>query len=90
VIELQQVLNQQAVELINLAAYTGDFFICGSERQRDLWMGVLLAAGRVNPKSFEQDPDLRGLIDVVGTGLPEREPNHVAVLKGIHPSFPPE
>jgi hypothetical protein len=66
-IQLQQVLNQQAVELINLAARTGDFFICGSERQRDLWMGVLLAAGRVNPASFGLDPELRSLIDVVVT-----------------------
>jgi glycosyltransferase involved in cell wall biosynthesis len=89
-VQLQQVLNQQGVELINLAARTGDYFICGSERQRDLWMGVLLAAARVNPGSFGQDPELRSLIDVVGTGLPDREPNQKGVLKGIHPSFPPE
>ena len=88
-LELQQVLNQQAVELINLAARTGDFFICGSQRQRDLWMGVLLANGRVNPRSFDQDPTLRALIDVVGIGLPDREPNNKVVLKGIHPAFPP-
>jgi glycosyltransferase involved in cell wall biosynthesis len=87
-LQLQQALNQQAVELLNLTARTGDFFICGSERQRDLWMGLLLANGRVNPASFAQDADLRSLIDVVGTGVPEREPQPRAILKGIHPSFP--
>jgi glycosyltransferase involved in cell wall biosynthesis len=89
-LELQQALNQQAVELLNLAARAGDFFICGSERQRDLWMGLLLANGRVNPHSFSQDPTLRGLIEVVGVGLPDREPQHKAVLKGVHSAFPPD
>lgn len=46
----------------------GDFFICASEKQRDLWLGHLAAAGRVNPLTYDADPSLRSLIDVVPFG----------------------
>jgi glycosyltransferase involved in cell wall biosynthesis len=48
----------------------GDFYICASERQRDLWLGSLAAAGRVNRANYHQDAGLRGLIDCVPFGTP--------------------
>jgi glycosyltransferase involved in cell wall biosynthesis len=59
----------------------GDFFICASERQRDLWIGALLAAGRVNPNTWDRDDSLRHIIDVVPFGVsesptPVREPGY--------------
>ena len=36
----------------------GDFFLCASEAQRLFYLGVMLAAGRVNPISFESLDDL--------------------------------
>ena len=53
----------------------GDFFLCASEVQRDLWTGALLEAGRVAPRIWAQDNSLRQLIDVVPFGLP-KEPPH--------------
>ena len=50
----------------------GDYFLCASERQRDYWLGMLSAAGRLNPATYEPDRMLRALIDVVPFGLPER------------------
>ena len=47
----------------------GDFFLCASERQRDLWTGTLLGAGRINPKTWDADSSLRALIDVVPFGV---------------------
>ena len=47
----------------------GDFFLCASERQRDLWTGTLLGAGRINPKTWDTDSSLRALIDVVPFGV---------------------
>ncbi|MGH7611270.1 MAG: glycosyltransferase family 4 protein [Candidatus Dormibacteria bacterium] len=52
----------------------GDFFICASERQRDLWLGALMASGRVNPATWTADDSLRQLLDVVPFGLPEGKP----------------
>ncbi len=52
----------------------GDFFLCASERQRDLWLGWLEAHGRVNPLTHAADPSLRALIDVVPFGVPDEPP----------------
>ena len=52
----------------------GDFFLCASERQRDFWIGALLALNRVSSATYDADPGLRGLIDVVPFGIPEEPP----------------
>jgi len=66
----------------------GDFFICASERQRDWWLGLLEANGRLNPHNFQADPSLRSLLDVVPYGLPETAPIHnKAMIRGIWPNI---
>lgn len=67
----------------------GDFFLCASERQRDFWMGSLLAANRLNPKTLAQDRLMRKLIDIAPFGILSEPPRHSAapavrgVLEGI-------
>ncbi len=51
-----------------------DFFICASEKQRDLWIGYLSAVGRVNAAVYADDSSLRKLIDVVPFGISENPP----------------
>ena len=36
----------------------GDFFVCASDKQRDLWLGFLAALGRVNPAHLRGRPHL--------------------------------
>lgn len=68
---------------LNHPCLAGDFFICASERQRDWWLGILEASGRINPYTFRDDPSLRRLIDVVPYGLPEGVPQPTRrVVKG--------
>jgi len=86
--EAQEHLNTQAVEITNRLAKIGDFFICGNERQRDYWLGVLTANGRTNPRNFISDPTLRALIDIVGIGFLSRSPQARPFLRGIHPQVP--
>jgi len=86
-IEAQDEHNSTAIRVMNLLAQLGDFFICGNQRQRDLWMGMLAANGRINPRTFLQDDTLRQLIDVVGVGFPERKPAVRPYLRGVHPAF---
>ncbi|RLC86392.1 MAG: hypothetical protein DRJ03_08950 [Chloroflexi bacterium] len=70
------------------AYLAGDFFICASERQRDWWTGILEAYGRINSHTFDKDPSLRRLVDVVPFGLPEASPQHTRqVLKGVWPGI---
>ncbi|HET91218.1 MAG TPA: glycosyltransferase [Chloroflexi bacterium] len=69
----------------------GDFFICSSEKQRDYWLGWLNALGRINPLTYDDDPTLLRLIDVVAFGLPHTPPEHThSVLKGVWPGIQPE
>ncbi len=69
----------------------GDFFVCASDKQRDLWLGFLAAMGRVNPRTYEDDPTLRRLIDVVPFGLPDDPPVHSRrALRGVVPGIGPD
>jgi glycosyltransferase involved in cell wall biosynthesis len=68
----------------------GDFFVCASERQRDWWLGLLEAAGRINPATFDADPSLRSLLDVVPYALPEHPlPAPKPAIKGVWPGVEP-
>ncbi|HEY76454.1 MAG TPA: glycosyltransferase family 4 protein [Thermoflexia bacterium] len=78
------------LEALWLQLRAGDFFICAGEKQRDYWLGMLSAAGRVNPYTYQDDPSLRRLIAVVPFGLPAEPPQHThPVLKGVSPFIQP-
>ncbi len=78
------------LQALRLGIQAGDFFICAGEKQRDYWLGMLSALGRVNPYTYQDDPTLRRLIAVVPFGLPAEPPHHThAVLKGVHPAIRP-
>lgn len=88
-LNVQQALHQQVVAQMNRLVQVGDFFLCGNERQRDFWLGVLAANGRVNPYTYAQDKTLKKLLDVVGIGFPTRPPQRKApFLLGVHPAIP--
>jgi GT2 family glycosyltransferase/glycosyltransferase involved in cell wall biosynthesis len=81
-------LNEESDAALSLEARVGDFYICASERQRDFWLGILLANRRINTLTYKQDPTMRTLIDVVPFGIPQHAPHHHHhVLKGIHPGI---
>ncbi|NPV06355.1 MAG: glycosyltransferase [Anaerolineae bacterium] len=66
----------------------GDFYLCASEKQRDFWLGMLHAAGRLNPYTYDHDRSLRKLVDVVPFGVPEEAPvAREPALKGRHPGI---
>jgi glycosyltransferase involved in cell wall biosynthesis len=79
---------------LNAQLQRGDFFICASEQQRDYWLGMLTALGRVNPSTYDQDAALKGLLAVVPFGLPSEPPMLPADgrqrLKGAVPGIGPE
>lgn len=61
----------------------GDFYVCASERQRDRWLGLLESHGRVNPSTYQFDPSLRKLVDVVPYALVDKEiTDYQPVIKG--------
>ena len=42
--EVQETHNHLAIDVTNRLVRLGDFFICGTERQRDFWLGMLAAS----------------------------------------------
>ncbi|MCE3203604.1 glycosyltransferase family protein [Paenibacillus sonchi] len=79
-------LSSLTIILDQLSA--GDYFICASEKQRDLWIGMLTAINRVNAKEYKINSGLEHLIGVVPFGIPIDEPIHnTNVLKGVVPGI---
>ncbi|HEX4212397.1 MAG TPA: glycosyltransferase [Candidatus Dormibacteraeota bacterium] len=67
---------------------TGDFFLCASERQRDMWIGALSMLNRINHETYVQDPTLRSLIGVVPFGLSAEPPRKVgSAYRGVVPGI---
>ncbi len=68
----------------------GDFYLCASERQRDWWIGLLEAHGRINPATYLADPSLRNLIDVAPYGVDEAPlRSNRPIIKNVWPTIQP-
>lgn len=81
----------RALAELGAQARRGDFFVCASEKQRDLWIGHLAAAGRVNPQTYDADRSLRRLIDVVPFGTSDEPAQQVRrPIKGTVPGIGPQ
>lgn len=66
----------------------GDFFLCATERQRDLYLGALMLAGRLTPALTDADLLARALIDVAPFGLDPTPPQQQApALRGVLPGI---
>jgi glycosyltransferase involved in cell wall biosynthesis len=65
----------------------GDFFLCATERQRDMLLGGLCLLGRPGPALRERDPALRSLVATVPFGLPSAPPKPAdrPLLRGVVP-----
>lgn len=70
--------NDHATWVLQLAR--GDFFLCSCEEQRQYYLGLLTALGRVHPRGVAQDPDLQRLLAVVPFGVPDNLPAHRPLL----------
>lgn len=80
-----------ATEVLNDQLERADFFMAASERQKMFWLGQLAALGRISPTTYDDDPDLDGLISVVPFGLSSEPPRHERdVLKGVRDGIGPD
>lgn len=82
---------RKAVSLLNEQLARGDYFLCASERQRDLWLGNLSALGRLNPATYTADPTFDSLIGIAPFGLPADPPVQTRhAIKGVVPGIGPD
>ena len=79
---------RDATAVLNEQLLRGDFFLCASTKQRDLWLGHLTSLGRVNPATYDADPSLERLITVVPFGVSDEPPVRTgAAIKGVIPGI---
>lgn len=82
---------EHAAAVLNDQLLRGDFLLCASEKQRDLWLGQLAALGRVNPATYDADPDLRALLSVVPFGIEDEPPVRTGPgFRGVVPGVGPD
>lgn len=75
---------------INMQLTLADFIFCADERQRDMWIGMLMALALVPPDVYQRDPSLRRLIDIVPYGVPSSALSPAGpVLRGVVPGIEP-
>lgn len=73
---------------LNLQLTLADFIFCADERQRDMWVGMMMALGLVPPDVYERDPSLRRFIDIVPYGVPSQPlAPEGPVLRGVVPGI---
>lgn len=65
---------------------TAEFVVCANERQKDLWIGMLLALGKINPLVYDADPHFKTLIDLVPFGISSEPPqkNGMGLREKLH------
>jgi hypothetical protein len=79
---------QGSLSLVGKWLECGDFYICGNERQRDYWLGLLSSTGKILELCKRGDKTLRGLIDVVPFGIPDEKPTKPKeLLRGVIPGI---
>lgn len=75
---------------INLQLTLADFMFCADQRQRDMWIGMLMALALVPPDVYERDPSLRRFIDIVPYGVSSKPLDaRGPVMKGVVPGIGP-
>lgn len=73
-IEEQRTKNLRYLAELQLSLTVADSVICASQKQRDLWVGSLMALNRITPDEYLSDVSLNSLIDVVPFGVQNDEP----------------
>lgn len=63
-----------ATTTLNDQLRRGDYFLCASPKQRDLWLGQLAALGRVNHVLYDEDNSLTERLRIVPFGVEDRAP----------------
>ena len=83
-----QLSQSYCVARTKMLLQRGDFFLYSNARQRDYWLGMLTAVGRVNHQQYRRDPNLANLLAQVPYGLADEPPTHTkAVIRGADKLF---
>ena len=57
------------------AFHRGHHLVSAGEKQRDLWLGLMMAERLIGPALYDRDPSLRSVLDTVPFGVPGDPPD---------------
>jgi len=81
-------VSRRDLSVLRTQLEVGDYYVCASQRQRDFWLGMLTAFGRINTRTYGDDRSLYNLIDLLPFSIPASQPRHTKdVLKGVWPGI---
>ena len=84
---LRSTLHTLTVDRYLAAFHDAHHLMCASDKQRDLWIGALLAERLIGTELYDRDPSLLSVIDSVPFGVPA-EPPQAGGHPGIRARFP--
>lgn len=70
----RRVLGMLTLDRVSGALHDGDHFVCGGQKQRDLWIGAMLSERLITPALYDSDPSLLSVIDSVPFGTSTEPP----------------
>lgn len=80
-----------ANETLNQQLRRGDYFMCASLKQRDLWLGQLASVGRVNQVTYDEDNAYLDRMRIVPFGIEDSEPKAARhAIRDAHAEIGPE
>lgn len=83
-----QLSQSYCVARTNLLLQRGDFFLYSHARQRDYWLGMLTAVGRVNHEQYRSQAEFSHLFGLVPYGIPDTPAaQSQSVLRGAEGPF---
>ena len=75
--ERQLLWHTVALDHFLAALHSGHHFICSGRRQRDMYVGALLASRLIHPAAYRADPSFRSFLEQVPFGIPSDPPQRV-------------
>jgi glycosyltransferase involved in cell wall biosynthesis len=75
--ERQLLWHTVALDHFLAALHSGHHFICSGSRQRDMYVGALLASRLIHPAAYRADPSFRSYLAQVPFGIPSEAPQRV-------------
>jgi hypothetical protein len=83
---VRRLVGAFTVDRVAEAFRIGHGFLAASEKQRDFWLGAMLAERLIGPESYDRDPSFDSVIAPVPFGIPATPPS--AGAEGIRSRFP--
>ena len=84
---VRRLVGALTVDRLAEAFRIGHHFIAASEKQRDFWLGAMLAERLIGSESYDRDPSFESVIASVPFGLPSSPPDPNPA-GGIRARFP--